>query len=383
MRVLSLSTHGIKCGIGDYNSDLKTAFEKLGHTYDVEVIDRSLPSTRKHQKYFRAFPGRLPEYDLAVIQHEFVFYGRSLRSANRNFAKLLRSLNGSKRVVVFMHTTFPKVRKPRWIQRWKDRRAEKQLVDAINHIPNVRIFVHGMNSRRGFETAGVLSEKITDIAFPMFSDLPITAPREIAPGEPVTLVMFGFIAAYKGYDTALNAMRLLPENVKLHIVGDRNPLSPNDLTLDAIHGFLETGQWHHAPKFPPLWDMTRVESESLKARVKMVGHVSIADLDAIMNAADIVLAPYTPDGPAGSSALGRALSFARPIIASGIPGFQDVQQRSNCLRLIPPGARFELAAVVRELIANHAERVRMQEAALAFVRANDYAALTKRITALI
>lgn len=380
MRVISLSTQGIKCGIGDYNSDLKAAFERQACVYDVHPIDRSMSPTRRNLTFLEAFPPQTRGYDLAIVQHEFSFYGRSLRKSNRNFARLVRQLGkAGQPTLIFMHTIPPVVRKPSWLSNWKDRRAWRSVAAAVNREPNIRLIVHGAHSKDAFIEEGVAPAKIMDIVFPMFSGLPYVPPRPLT--AEVTLLMFGFIAAYKGYETALNAMRLLPENVRLVIAGDRNPHGPNDLTLDAIHGFIETGQWFHSAKLPALpRRMTKAESESLRARVKFLGHIT--DLDEVIGNADIVLAPYTLDGPAGSSALSRLLSYGRPIIASGIPAFQDIQKRSNCMKLIPPYARFELAQAVRDLIADLPERQRMSAAAIKFVRENDFDSLAARIAAL-
>jgi glycosyltransferase involved in cell wall biosynthesis len=258
----------------------------------------------------------------------------------------------------------------------------KAVVAAINENPRIRIFVHGAHSKKSYLAHGVRSDQVIDIVFPMSPRREIVPPRNLKNDDFVTLLMFGFISSYKGYETALNAMRLLPENVRLVIAGGRHPSAPGDLTLDAIYGFLETGQWLHKPTIPPLPKrMTRSERDSLRARVELLGHVSHAKLDEVMNSADIVLAPYTPNGPAGSSAIGLALSFGRPIIASAVPVFLDVQQRANCLRLISPYARFELAEAVRQLIGDYPERARMAAAASEFARLNNFGALAQKMIA--
>jgi glycosyltransferase involved in cell wall biosynthesis len=73
------------------------------------------------------------------------------------------------------------------------------------------------------------------------------------------------------------------------------------------------------------------------------------------------------------------LSLGRPVIASTITTFREVQQRGNCLKLIPAQAPFEPTELILALIPDHAERLRLHENALAFARKHTLEALAQHI----
>jgi len=60
-----------------------------------------------------------------------------------------------------------------------------------------------------------------------------------------------------------------------------------------------------------------------------------------------------------------ALAFGRPIVASAVGGFPEVVRDHGAGRLVPPDDPDALAATLRELLAQPAERARLGEAALA------------------
>jgi glycosyltransferase involved in cell wall biosynthesis len=112
--------------------------------------------------------------------------------------------------------------------------------------------------------------------------------------------------------------------------------------------------------------------------VRVTGYLSHAEMVNILNSTDIALAIYS-EGPPGSAALGQMLSLGRPVIASTIASFREVQQHGNCLKLIPAQAPFELTELILALIRDHAERLRLHENALAFARKHTFEALAQYI----
>jgi len=98
----------------------------------------------------------------------------------------------------------------------------------------------------------------------------------------------------------------------------------------------------------------------------------------ILNGTDIALAIYS-EGPLGSAALGQTLSLGRAVIASTLTAFREVQQRGNCLKLVPARAPFELTETILALIRDHAGRLQLHENALAFARKHTFEALAQHI----
>jgi glycosyltransferase involved in cell wall biosynthesis len=378
MRLLMLSTNGEPCGIADYNSTLGAAFLGLGHLTDTVRIPRL--DSAGLAKACEIFRERLPKFDLGLVQHEWGFFGSNFRQSAQCFAELLKSLGDEPPVAIFIHSGFPVLPRSRTMRFFskdaKIRAAKRAMVSAINR--RARVFTHGDTAREQLVGYGVRRERIEAVVFPLTAERDVAKPRPLSAHDPVQLAIFGFVSEYKGYETVLNAMRLLPDNVTLVIAGGKHPTNPGDQTLDSILGFLHTGAWPR-PTMPALpGRFTSADRRRLRNRVRITGYLSHAEMVNTLNGTDIALAIYS-EGPPGSAALGQMLSLGRPMIASTLTAFREVQQRCNCLKLIPAQAPFELAELILALIRDHAERLRLHENALAFARKHTFEALAQHI----
>src|SRR5690606_26060288 len=85
----------------------------------------------------------------------------------------------------------------------------------------------------------------------------------------------------------------------------------------------------------------------------------------IFRRADLVALPYREVDQSG--VLYTALAFGKPIVASAVGGFPEVERAGDggTLRLVPPGDPEALAAALRELIRDRAARERLAAAAAA------------------
>ena len=150
------------------------------------------------------------------------------------------------------------------------------------------------------------------------------------------ILSFGVIRPYKGIDVLLRAFAAV-EGAELWIVG-----RPLGVDLAELH--------HLAAAAPgPVRMLTRFVEDS--------------EIPAIMRRADIVALPYRDVDQSG--VLYTALAFGKPIVASAVGGFGEVLQGHGAGRLVAPGDPDALAAALRELLAQPAERARLGEAALA------------------
>jgi glycosyltransferase involved in cell wall biosynthesis len=326
MRLLMLSTNGEPCGIADYNSALGAAFVRLGHFIDIVRIPRFDPAGLATA--CEVFRGRLPEFDLGLVQHEWGFFGTHFHQSAQRFTELLKSLRDEPPVAVFMHSDFPVLPRSRTIPFYsknaKVRAAKRAMVSAINR--RARVVTHGDTAREQLIGYGIRRDRIDAVVFPLAAERDVVKPRPLGTQDTVQLAIFGFVSEYKGYETVLNAMRLLPDNVTLVIAGGKHPCNPGDQTLDSIFGFLHTGAWPR-PTMPSLpGRFSTADRERLRKRVRVTGYLSQAEMVNILHGADIALAIYS-EGPPGSAALGQMLSLGRPVIASTLTAFREVQQR--------------------------------------------------------
>jgi glycosyltransferase involved in cell wall biosynthesis len=366
MRVLTLSSpSGGICGIGDYNADLSAALRAQGHRVDILKLVRRGDRTPMVEE----FRQRIANFDGVIFQFDGSLYGDTPFAISHNFINLIRGL-GNKPGIAILHEGPVRLASRKMIVSWLMRRT---MMAALNRLP---IFVHSEDTRSEWIGKGIAPGQIKTIAFPLKLGQSLVEPRPLSETDTVELLMFGFIAAYKGYEIALNALRALPQNYCLTIAGDRAPGTWFDPAVDAIHGFIQTGIWH------PNWRRTLrrrphsdAERQSLERRVKFTGHVAPDRIPEIMGCADIVLLPYLRSS--GSAALADAIEFARPTIATALPAFCEVAAQANCLRLVAPDAPFELAQAIRDLAGNLNERRRMFASASAFARAHSFATLAQ------
>jgi glycosyltransferase involved in cell wall biosynthesis len=377
MRILVLSSpSGGQCGIGDYNANLSAALRAQDHRVDLIPLSRSgdrSPMIRELQR-------RITNYDAAILHYDGSLYGDAPAEMFRNFAAVVRSL-GKRPAIAILHEALPPLPRrplvkpwsPACLPTWRSYLARRAVIDAMNS--NLTALVHGEHMRREWINIGVSPERIEAIVFPMQPGSPLIEPRPLGKTDTVELTMFGFVTEYKGYEIALNAMRVLPENYVLTIAGGPVPFYRNDRTMDAIHGFIQTGAW-----FYPIASVGRryssTERQSMEARVRFTGHVPPERVADIMGRTDIALAPYRRSN--GSAALADYVEYARPTIASALPVFCDLAAHANCFGIVAVDASFELAHAIRNLAGNFNERLRMFEAARIFAEKHSFAALARR-----
>jgi glycosyltransferase involved in cell wall biosynthesis len=278
MRLLMLSTDDEPCGIADHNSTLSAAFVGLGQLTDTIRIPRFDPAgLAKACEVFRA---RLPDFDLGLVQHEWGFFGPNFGQSARCFTELLKSLRDETPVAIFIHSGFPVLPRSRTIpffsKNAKIRAAKRAMVSAINR--RACVFTHGDTAREQLAAYGVRRDRIEAIVFSQTAERDVAKPRHLSAEDTVQLAIFGFVSEYKGYETVLNAMRLLPDNVTQVIAGGKHPCDPGDRTLDSILGFLHTGEWPR-PTMPTLPSrFTTADRDRLRNRVRVTGYLSHAEM---------------------------------------------------------------------------------------------------------
>jgi glycosyltransferase involved in cell wall biosynthesis len=159
-------------------------------------------------------------------------------------------------------------------------------------------------------------------------------PDELAAVEGPVVLAFGLIRPYKGTDLLLEAFKRV-EGAELWIVG--MPRMP----MDQLHEL--------AAQAP--------------GRVRFIERfVTDPEIPAYMRRADLVALPYRNIEQSG--VLYTALAFGRPLLLSDVGGFGEVADL-GAARLVPPEDPEALAAALRELLADRAERERLAAGALA------------------
>jgi D-inositol-3-phosphate glycosyltransferase len=162
------------------------------------------------------------------------------------------------------------------------------------------------------------------------------------PNDAVVLSLFGFVAAYKGHEVAVQALKRLPDRFVLAVVGGPHP-EGGDATVDRI---------------------LRLWAKRDSNRLRITGFVDPPTRDLYQMATDVCLAPYTEGNLASSAGITWGLSSGRPVVASAIPSFRELNEKSSALELVTPGCPAELAWTVQRLITNPARTAELVRNAL-------------------
>ena len=171
-----------------------------------------------------------------------------------------------------------------------------------------------------------------------------------APTDKV-LAVPGFVSEYKGHGVAVQAMRSLPVEYHLAVVGGPHPQA-NDWAYDKLLG--------------------RSAGRRLRDRVRITDYVPSSEMRQYLAAADIVLAPYILREIGSSAGISWGLASGRPVIASRIPVFEELNQEELRVLLATPDAPSELARRIVQLDRDEALKKQLVTNALSYVRATSW-----------
>jgi glycosyltransferase involved in cell wall biosynthesis len=362
--------HGGISGVASYASNLAHAMADAGARVEVVAPFEEHEGVREENDgpvaVRRAFPRRSAGTAAAMraalhtrapvvhLQHEFFLYGGP--ASTPGLACGLRTLRARRRrTVATLHqvvdptsidrgfTELHRVRVPAWaarqglsrMQRWLDRSADRVLV----HEPAFAGVLPG---------AAVVPMGIEADATPEDR----TAARralDLAPDRLVVLC-FGFLAPYKGLETVLDAARLAGPGIHTVVAGGEHPR------------LLAGGDRYH---------------DSLKERygdiARFTGRVPDGEVARWFAAADVAAFMY-PRPFSSSGALALAIAHGTPILAS--PELAATVDLPSSL--VGPRDPSALAARLRELDGDPAQRLAMREDTARLAEARTWPAIAAR-----
>jgi glycosyltransferase involved in cell wall biosynthesis len=380
MKVIHLTTWKEVCGIADYTSNLIQSFEKQDIYNEVYPINRSslqylsLDEIRKH---FADFANVANDFDIVHIQHEHGFFHGSYFSDKSIdiFAEILVNLRKKdKKVVVTFHTE-PVFVQPIYKVLSNTRRNfesnfyeliqnfkwKTKIVPIFNNSKNAfTSVVHTKKSRLSFINSGFNPKSVRiikhgvvthDTNYLRLSKSDCKAKLNLNKNTKL-LSIFGFVSKYKGYEIAINALKYLPSQYNLAIIGGTHPNDKEGKTMDEI--------------------IKLIIDLDVRDRVLITGFVEFEVLDLFHGATDICLAPYLPSTLSASGALTWAFKSGKPIIASKIPAFDEINQEYNCMFMIAPECCLELALGILNLDKNQKLQEQLVNNALKYTEKNSW-----------
>ncbi|HEX4655355.1 MAG TPA: glycosyltransferase [Mycobacteriales bacterium] len=312
--------HGGASGVASYTANLSRALTEVGATVTVVAPEqRGEPSVATDDavqviRAFRVGPRALPTAVAAAratrarvihLQHElFLYGGPSALPGLFGALRQQRRGDGARRVVTMHQVVDPRIVDRDFVRLHRIgvpphaarlaistvQRSITSLSDVvivhepafIRHLPNAVAVPHGVETPASVDRAH--------------------ARADLGLDDRLVALCFGFVAPYKGLETALDAARITGPSVQVVVAGTAHP------RLEQRHGYAAGLRREYG-------DVAR-----------FTGFVEDDDVARWFRAADVVLLPY-PAPHASSGALALALAHDTPVLSSaamtrtcGLPG---------------------------------------------------------------
>lgn len=203
--------------------------------------------------------------------------------------KLLKKLCPNVRVILTIHNIYPHDSSDIQKRKYKKRMLEMiPLFDAF--------IVHNNTSKNEIcQEFGIKEDRISVIHHGIF--VPDKLPSRNRADDKIRLLQFGLQSSYKGTDILINAVELLPTNlrseIEVHIIGD------TDSNLYKQYG-------DKAKTLPIVWKNQFVSNDVLYQELQDT---------------DFIIYPYRAIAQSGALLLG--LYFKKPVIISNLPAFRE------------------------------------------------------------
>ena len=354
--LLVVSSYGRPCGIAQYVEHLLPVLEKtIDCSIEVAELPVSLLRTpdRRARKLSRQamadIARRAARADWVNIQYEPGLFGITPWEIQRNLSLVVRN---SRKCVVTHHTILYPENNPALLDlirnpvlllriyrqsylREKNLKLYRSRGNALRHV------VHTKHARGFFRMLGLSEDRVLDHPLAFLSaqeKSELVASRDqdrasffaslgIRP-EPDTRLVggFGFLSPYKGFETLINCLRLLPPNHHLVIAGGLHPegivkRSNTQPYLDSVLKMVDENLRPAEKK-----EKTKADPAALLERVHFVGSLENKEFSRVMNACDFVALPYSEEMQTSSGSAGLALDLGKRLFCSNNLCFKELKK---------------------------------------------------------
>lgn len=368
-RIAIVSTYDELCGIAGYTRAVE---RQLSPYADVTIFDldqyllRSANARiqRLAERHIREIAAALPQFDSVNIQLEHGTLGRTSRQIIRRFGLLA---NAAPSLSVTFHTVpqaddMPLETIARLVARGRIPSAGRVFDMAIKaRVMNygiqgqlrrlqrrkpVSVIVHSKRDMRMMrdlhrlktvfhhplsfisrDAAMDIRARATAEAFPLLGNLPAGAKL---------IGTFGFLSSYKGFETAIRALKFLPDDHHLLIFGGVHPqgIRREEAIDPYIQRLLRVARIGQTPldhlkesgmALSPGGDVQQLitdHPESLRGRVHFMGVLSDDAFYAAMALCDVAVFPYMEVGQSSSGPISIAVEMGTRVIASRTAAFR-------------------------------------------------------------
>ena len=249
--------------------------------------------------------------DVLHIQHEYSIY-----SFDDRLPTLLEKIPSHIKKVITIHC----VRPGEFSERGN---VDEDYAARIAGLAD-RVIVHLPSQFDILKRRGIPEEKMSILPHGTFitnEDRIESRKRLKLPEDGYILTMFGFIKPHKHYETAINALITLLNEVEdayLFIAGAPSPTAkPKDK--------------EYAEKIETIINTLHKKEHIIYPRVFFPNE----DVPYLFAASDIILFPYYEEDRSASGSLHLAIGAGKPVIASRIPKFEELKYISDELLVLP------------------------------------------------
>ncbi len=353
VRILHFSPHDEDDGIAKYQEQYLAGMRGDATVenkfFEVTPIQLRHMNPEQHEEAYARLKGELKDFDIFHVQHEFGLF------VEDDFQRLVSiAKEAGKKVVVTVHLSPDFAIKPVKLggvgprsmvaflrqQRHRNRMYERHVTPFLQAD---LLLVHNDMTAQALTKAGASEDKVKKILHPVhqFPDPPksdyIAGKLNKKSGDIIYCTV-GMLHKYKGIFDAIRALKFLPGNYKLAIIGGLHPVE-TDIVSDTV------GIYN---KITDLIDIL-----GLHDRVFITGFVKDDDkMNSYIRECDACVYPY--DGVyyanVSSGAVNLGFSNGKPVIAYPTAGFRELATYTDgALVLTDTFAYYELARTLQDI----------------------------------
>lgn len=395
-RLAIVSSYSENCGNASYTHVLRNAFSEHVHTdvlpLDLFLLQKTSPLFRKKgDRHIASIAEALKGYDYVNIQFEAGLYGAKFGDIRR---RMLRLMQAAPNLILTMHRVDPlqtslsqsfgdAVRQRsvgQFLRALWFKRSEQLYYDIIANArrlsrgKNVAIAVHTKRERRlikeVYEFGNCFDYPLTFLndgerqRVLEESDRDAFVKRHrFSPASKIVGV-FGYISDYKGFETAVSALRHLPDDHVVAFFGSQHPQSIvawkriDEYLSKLLDHIDDTAAKHVAVRIARARKLRgrgldgeaakELINFSLLNRIRFVGTLSDPEFIEALRCCDAVVLPYMEVGQSMSGVVALAMESGARMICSNNLSFAEVRKYyGDCFASFDMGNDVELAQKIQ------------------------------------
>lgn len=327
MKIAYVSTYlPQRCGIATYTNYLAQGIRKVDPALETKIIAEQesspikdgkfevVPCWDRNEDYVEPILAQTKGVDVVHIQHEYSIY-----KFDHRLPTLLEGIGSRAKRVITIHCVRPSQFSDRGaVEENFTARIAKLADDVVVHLPSQEAILTRL---------GTPSEKIRIIPHGTElsnANMKSSRKRLGLPEDGKILLMFGFVKPHKCLHIVLEALKEILKSVETVYLFVGGGLSPNASKKDKDYVELVN---------------KKIGELGLKDNVIFPNRFfPNDDVPYLFGASDVVLFPYYEEDRSASGSFHLAIGARKPVIASRIPKFEELNYVCDELLVLPYNA---------------------------------------------